>query len=32
MPAPKAQVLGKQKKADLDSALFGEPLDRKSVV
>jgi large subunit ribosomal protein L4 len=24
MAAPKAQVLGKQKKADLDSALFGE--------
>ena len=25
MAAPKAQVLGKQKKADLDAALFGEP-------
>ncbi|MGI8461824.1 MAG: 50S ribosomal protein L4 [Solirubrobacterales bacterium] len=25
MAAPKAQMLGKQKKADLDEALFGEP-------
>jgi len=29
--APKAQVLGKQKKADLDAALFGEPFHESLV-
>jgi large subunit ribosomal protein L4 len=31
MAAPKAQVLGKQKKADLDAALFGEPFHESLV-
>jgi large subunit ribosomal protein L4 len=31
MAAPKAQVLGKQKKADLDTALFGEPFHESLV-